>query len=363
MVNPSDNSTQTISRARTIQDLADKLGIHKSTVSVAFSGKGRISDSMRERILHMAQEMGYEPDPVAQRLANRSKSNMVCLCSGAFGDRIWSDKISFLQNFISMMGYEVPIYTPPKAEHNPAEAQATLFRLLRRQKPLAIVLAVYSLHDAAFAELEQYQNEGGIVISYDLPVPLNCDQIIYDREDNAYQGAKYLLERGHRHIGIGMSRVKGLPTAPRNMTQLLRLQGFRRALSEYGEAIHSEWLFENVNMERGGGEMARHFLELKERPTGLCIVNDYVALACMVELMRAGVKLPDEVSMIGHDNQPIASFCPIPLTCVSQPSEAIVDAVVKQLGIRLGGDTQPPQTITIRGQIVERESVTTLVTV
>jgi len=358
MLTSPENSTQPTSRARTIQDLADKLGIHKSTVSVAFSGKGRISDSMREKILSMALEMGYEPDPVAQRLANRSKSNMVCLCSGAFGDRIWSDKISFLQNYISIMGYEVPIYTPPKAAHNQAEVQATLFRNLRRQRPLAIVLAVYSLHEAAFVELEQYQKEGGIVISYDLPVPLDCDHIIFDREDNAYQGARYLLEQGHRHIGIGMSRVKGSPTDPRNMTQVLRLQGFRRALSEYGEAMHNEWLFANVSMERGGGEMARHFLELKERPTGLCIVNDYVALACMVELMRAGVKLPEEVSMIGHDNQPIASFCPIPLTCVSQPSEDIVDAVVKQLGVRLSGDTQPPQTITIRGQIIERQSVT-----
>ena len=54
--------------------------------------------------------------------------------------------------------------------------------------------------------------------------------------------------------------------------------------------------------------MARQFLQLEERPTGLCIVNDYVAMAFMVEVMRAGVRIPEDVSIVGHDNQPIVGL-------------------------------------------------------
>jgi DNA-binding LacI/PurR family transcriptional regulator len=196
------------------------------------------------------------------------------------------------------------------------------------------------------------------VISYDTPVPLECDQVVFDREDNAYQAVRYLLERGHRHVGLGI-----LATAPGLLgsavdPQSYRLKGFQRALKEFGAPLCVEWLFRHASYEKGGAEMAHQFLQLAERPTGLCIVNDYVALAFMVEVMRAGVRVPEEVSIVGHDNQPIAAYCPVPLTSVSQPTEAIARAVVELVIGRIEGRAEEaPQTVTIRGGLVERASV------
>ena len=344
------------SKPVTIRDIAASLGVHKSTVSYALSGKGRVSPQMREKILTMAEDLGYQPDPLAQRLASREKSRVVCLCSGSLDTGRGTEKISAIQTALTGLGLEVPFYTPAKPAQNNEQAQIELFRQLRRQRPQAIVCSVHAFHDDAFAELEQYQNEGGIVVAYDLPVPLNCDQVIFDRVDNAYQGARYLLERGHRHLGLGMSQL-ARRGANLNTTQQLRAAGFRQALRERGEEIHSEWIFENPTFERGGAEMARHFLELKNRPTGLCIVNDYVALAFMVEMMRAGVRIPEDVSVVGHDDQPIAAYCPVPLTSVSQPVDEIVQTVIEILTDRINGDTQSPRTVTIRGRLIERESV------
>jgi DNA-binding LacI/PurR family transcriptional regulator len=345
------------SRQVTIQDIADTLGVHKSTVSNALSGKGRISKELRSRVMSLAGELGYEPDPLAQRLSNRAHSKVVCLCCGALGPGRGTEKIAYLQSSLTGQGLEVPIYTPAILAGHDGEAQAALFKQVRRVRPQAIVLCAYTLHEQAMPEIQAYQRDGGIVVSYDLPIPLECDQIIFDREDNAYQGARYLLERGHRNIGIGMSRLVQPIDDPHNMTQHLRLRGFKRAMEEFGTEMHGEWFFENRSFERGGAEMARHFLELKERPTALCIVNDYVALAFMVEIMKRGVKVPQELSVVGHDNQPIVAYCPVPLTSVSQPAGEIIQAVVQRVMARLDGDTGPVQTITIRGDIVERESV------
>ena len=87
--------------------------------------------------------------------------------------------------------------------------------------------------------------------------------------------------------------------------------------------------------------MAERWLQMAQRPTGLCIVNDYVALAFMTEVMRAGVRVPQDVSLIGHDNQRVAALCPIPLTSMTQPAEIIAQNVAARLIERIQGDSSP----------------------
>lgn len=91
-------------------------------------------------------------------------------------------------------------------------------------------------------------------------------------------------------------------------------------------------------------------------PTAISIVNDYVALAFLCELKKVGVRLPEELSVVGHDNQSIAAYCPVPLTTMTQPVDRITEAVLEQLKRRLGGDTSPPQQVVLRGELVVRQS-------
>lgn len=329
----------------TIHDVAGALGMAKSTVSLALSGKGTLSEATRARVLS-----------VAQRLANGHQNHLVCLFSGVLDVGLATEKILLIQKELTTHALEVPIYTCPGQAGDDGETQTTQIKQLCRQRPRAIVCAAPMVHPAVFRELEAYQRTGGIVVSYDVPVPLACDQVIFDREHNAYQAARHLLERGHRRIGIGISK-----TGPLSDTcgdpQTFRLKGFRRALGEWNVPTRDEWFFQNPTYERGGAEMARHFLQLKERPTGLCIVNDYVALAFMIEVMRAKIRVPQDVSVVGHDDQPIAAYCPVPLTAVSQPVEQIARAVVELLIERIDGSDAPPRIRTIQGKLAERESV------
>jgi len=154
-----------------------------------------------------------------------------------------------------------------------------------------------------------------------------------------------------------MSQIVGGARDP----QEHRLKGFCRALSEYGVSFREEWLFQNAAYESGGAQMAARYLSLVDRPSGLTIVNDYVALAFMVEVMRAGVRIPSELSVVGHDDQLIASYCPVPLTSMTQPVQNIAQAVIHLLMERIEGtidDTTPPRTIDIVGKMIERNSVT-----
>ena len=341
----------------TIQDVAGALGMHKSTVSLALSGKGNVSTRTRERIVSVARELGYEPNPVAQRLATGLQNPSVCLFSGVLDTGLATEKILIIQKALSAHSYEVPIYTCPEPTGDAGSSQVAQIKQLCRQRPRAIICATQMVEPAVLREIEQYQNTGGIVVTYDIPVSLACDQVVFDREDNAYQAAQYLLKQGHRRIGIGMSNTSQWMTGEPDSPQWYRLKGFHRALEEYGVPVCEDWFFRNGTYEKGGAEMARRFLALRDRPTALSIVNDYVVLAFMVEIIRAGVRVPQDISLVGHDNQPIADYCPVPLTSVSQPTDKIAQAVVDLLLERLSGSQAPPQTVVIKGELVERQTV------
>ncbi len=356
---------QTINRKPpTLKDVAVALGMHKSTVSLALSGKGTISADTRRRVVSVARELGYEPNLLAQRLAHGQGSTMVCLFSGVLDVGLATEKILLVQKALNDRGLEVPIYTcsdRPDNRDDDGATQAAQVRQLCRQRPRAVLCAAQRVHPAVYRELDAYQKNGGIVVSYDTPIELECDQVIFDREDNAYRATRYLLEQGHHKIGIGMSQVGKISFAETlNDPQAHRQRGFQRAIDEFGAETREEWFFRNSTYERGGAEMAEQFLRLTDRPTALAIVNDYVALAFMAEVMEAGVRIPEDLSLVGHDNQPIARYCPVPLTSMTQPVERIATAVVDLLLERVEGTVEadaPPRTVVITGELIERRSV------
>lgn len=349
----------------TIQDVAAAVGLHISTVSLALSGKGTLSAATRQKVLETARALGYRPNPMAQRLAARVSSNLVCIVSSPLDIGLGTQKLLQIQKALVARSLEVPLYTydgPTTAAdkgERPEESYVTQIRQICQQRPRAIVCAGPVIHPVVLPELEAYQSDGGIVISYDLPTPLQCDQVIFDREDNAYRAARVLLERGHRHLGIVMSAPSSWSPEIRHLPWISRLEGFRRALDEFDTPLREEWLFfPKIGYEVGGQEIARQFLALPERPTGLCIVNDYMAMAFMVTVQRAGVRVPEDISIVGHDNQTVAALCPVPLTAMSHPAEHISQTVVQMLIERIEGFDGPPRITVLTGDLVLRESVT-----
>ena len=162
-----------------------------------------------------------------------------------------------------------------------------------------------------------------------------------------YEAARHLLELGRRRIGFYTNG--GLPGGS-------RLTGFRRALAEFGAPLREQWLFSGYH-EDGGARTALAFLNLAERPTGLCMVNDYAATAFIGTAQRAGIRVPEDVSVVSHADMPIARHGATPLTTMTHPVEIIVRHVVELLASRLENrHADPPREIVVRGELVRRQS-------
>lgn len=344
-----ENKLLTSRKSVTIEDVARVAGVAISTASAALNDKYGVSAKTREAVRLAAEEIGFEPNLYAQRLITGRCNDTIYLFALYLDRSVVTQKLQMVQGLLSAQGYQAPIYAYGDNLAEETINQSGLFNSLRRQRPLAIACHVSGLHEGAIEELKRYTREGGHVVAYDLEVDMECDQVWFDREENTYRAAKHLLEQGHQRIGLYCS---GTRTHPRYI-------GFERALNEFGLEVAPEWLFHGGYYEQGGTLLADKFLSLRERPTAMCIVNDYTAAAFIARIQRRGLRVPDDVSVIGQDDMPVAEHsCAVPLTTVSQPTSAIAEKVVEFLLDRIEGKyTGEPRRALLYGELVERESV------
>lgn len=340
------------SGAVTMADVARAVGVTKMTVSFALNGTGRVSAEKRQVIVEAARRLGFESNPHALSLSHGRAHNTIGLFTLWLDFGVGTQKIQLIQSILNQRGFDVPIHGIGLHDSHKEEVQAAALASVRRQKPRALVCFTQRLHPKALLELRRYQDEGGVLVAYDYPVDLDCDAVLFDREDNTYQAARHLMELGHRRIGYGdhgFVRRDGP-----------RVRGFRRAVQEFGGEWRESWLLEGRDLRdyaEGGQILAAQYLNLKERPSGLCIINDYAALVVMAELQRAGVACPQQVSIAGHDDHALSRFAPVPLTTASHPSAAIAHQVAQLLLSRLDGEYDgPPRQVTVQGELIVRLS-------
>jgi DNA-binding LacI/PurR family transcriptional regulator len=340
-------STQ-LKRKPTREDVARAAGVSTTAVSYAFSGKGRMPESTRELVLQTAKQLGYEGNYYAQRLRG-GNDNMISLFALQLTGGINTDKMTAVLQGLGEHGYYAPLHS---LSHSTESRQVEMASTLRRQQPRALAVFAPGIYPAAWDEIKRYHDDGGVVVTFDRKLPFEWDQVLFDRADNLYRAARHLLELGHRDIGF-------CEHGSAESTE--RVDGFRRALQEFGVEANPQWLWGEYPDETAGRNLAVKWLKLKKRPTAMCIVNDLAASSFVNNILRAGVRVPEDVSVIGYDNTPAAENCIVPLTSVTHPAQEIAKIVVELLISRIE-DTYsgPPRYIGVEADLAIRESTRVL---
>jgi DNA-binding LacI/PurR family transcriptional regulator len=337
----------------TIVDVAQILGVSKSTVSAAFTGNGTIAAGRREEVRRAAIELGYRPNPNAQKLVQQHQDNSIALLTSYLDLDVRTQKLHLIQRNLSERGYTASIHALGTLLTSASAETEVVIQNLRRLRPLAIVCNQWELNQTSRDELLRFCEEGGSLVYYDVPLDLDCDQVIFDREENTYTAMRHLLELGHREIGFFM------PPGDK-----WRIEGVRRALQEFGALLRDEWLKapREGRYEDAGGHLAEYFCAQKIRPTAMCIINDNVSIGFVAQLQRRGLRVPEDVSVISHHDTAAALWgSNVQLSSVTQPIEIIAEKVVELLLERLENKYQgAPRTVTVRGELVARESTAKL---
>lgn len=330
-------------RKATLEDVARLAKTSKCTASRALASKGYVAERTRQEVLNAAKELNFEPNIHAKRLLNGASDVVSMICFGADLD-VAIRKNLLVEQSITELGFKVPVYSGRYGSYHEV---AALISQIRRERPRALICANLEFPLGALAELKAFCDDGGLMVCYDAPVDIDCYKVIFDREHNTYAAAKHLVDLGHKKIGFYYNAIL-LPSD--------RYAGFCRALNDCGLEPRSDWLFQG-RYEEGGARAAHQFLALQERPTAMCMMNDCAASAFVAEVQRHGVRVPQDLSIVSHDNLPIAQYSATPLTTMSNPIDAIAKAVVDLLKeVIETRRIRPGKTIICRGELIDRGS-------
>jgi DNA-binding LacI/PurR family transcriptional regulator len=339
-----------------LQDVARAAGTSLATASLALNDKGRVSPLTRSKVLRIAKRMGFEANPSAQGLAAGHRSKQIIIFTRDLDLGVATRKLQILQGMFLEQGFNASIHSCGYFQDEGQAEFAGWLRELRRQRPLAIICHnTHHFDQDMLDEVERYAASGGHLVTFDLPSILQCDQVIFDRTDSADQAVTHLLKLGHRDIGFAMPGVH---------LDTIRTTGVVRALERAGLCLQPEFLFDcqvGLSNELTGESLAQSFLQSKHRPTAICIPDDTVAVSFIATLYREGVRVPQNLSVVGHDDLPIASHNFIPLSTVSQPLEEIARETVNLLMSRVDGSYDgASRTARLCGELIPRESTAVL---
>lgn len=338
----------------TLADVARHAGVSKTTASHAISGKGWVADSTRETVLRLADEMGFQIDPLARLLSNGRSEKTIGFYTLDLDLSGRTRQLQIIQATLSERGYSVPIYAYGYKGRDELANQMELMDNLAAQRPRAIICNTSGVHKKVLQRLQKFADDGGILVchGYFEFAPLSCDQIMHTQGESFGLATRHLTQLGHRKIGVfNVGQRKPADRVLDCVTEALR---------EVKAAVHDEWLFCNDGTRRyeeDGARLGEEFLALKERPTAMLIANDYAATAFIATVTRGGVRVPHDVSVVGFDDDAIAPYGVVPLTTVSAPVEKVATHVVELLISRLeAGFSDEPRFITVRGELIVRES-------
>jgi LacI family transcriptional regulator len=341
-----------------LQDVADAAGISLATASLAMNGKGRVSEATKRRVRRIARQMGFEAHPSAQLLASGHRSTQIGIFTRDLDLGVATRKLQILQRMLFEKGFSASIHSCGYYKGSEMADHAGLIRDLRRQRPLAIICHnTYHFNAEMVEELRKYAGSGGHLVTFDQPSTFECDHVIFDRTDSAEQAVLHLLELGHRDIGFAMPGI---------YRDEIRIKGLRTALNRYGLSVQKEFLFDceqGISHEMVGELMARQFLKSSRRPSAICIPDDTVAASFVATLYQHQVRVPEDVSIVSHDDLPIAAHNFVPLTTVAQPMEAIARETVNLLMSRVDGSYDgAPRNVRLCGELIIRQSTAPFVT-
>jgi LacI family transcriptional regulator len=328
----------------TMTHVAERVGVSVATVSYVMNDRPGVGDEVRARVLEAADELGFRPNRLAQGL-RRGRTKLLGLLLADIANPFYPELAAGVIDGANELGYQVFLsQTGNHGEFTEREARALLD--LRCD---ALIFTSVTTADRPL--LTQLLTEGVAFVQTvrrveDLP----ADFVGIDDRAGGRDLIEHLLALGHRDIAFLHGPVASSASSD-------RLDGCLTTLAAAGLRPDDERVIE-VGLTLGGGFAGAGELLASGRPMPSAIVcgNDVIALGAIDALMDAGVRVPEDVAVVGYDDMPFASSRPVDLTTVHQPLRRMGAASVELLVERLDAPDLPPRQLVLPHHLVARSS-------
>ena len=329
----------------TIYDVAKALSISPSTVSRGLKDHPQISKETKKRILTVAGEMGYQHNKFASSLRKR-RTETIGVVVPKLNSYFMATAIAGIEKVTNQHGYGLIISQSQESGKQEVSCISTLFN--SRVDGLLISLA-YDTEN-----LDHFNimfNKNIPVVFFDRVAECNgCMSVVIDNYKAGYEATNHLIKQGCRRIvHLGGNLLRNVYSE--------RFRGYRQALADNGIKYDQDLLIISELNNQSGIDAARTILKMKIRADGLFTANDTSAVATMVELQRSGIKIPDEIAVVGFNNEPISQVIQPNLTTVDYPARETGEIAATSLINKLNNSQSISlSTIVLNHTLIVRQS-------
>ena len=300
--------------AATMKDIARRTGLGLATISSYFNG-GNVREKNRIKIEEAIEELHYEVNEVARGLKTNA-TRTIGVVIPELNNTFCAEIITGMEDVLRSHGYATIVCdcrTDKKLEQEAVEF------LTRRRVDGIINMPV----DEEGNHLKRFQKTGKPIVLIDRKIQgINCDSVLVDNKKAAEDAVRYFIERGHRNIGIigGPEEV---------FTAQERMAGYYKALESAGIPVSESLIWHGDYTIQGGVRGLEELVQNNPEMTAVFVTNYEMTMGAMIGVNELGIRIPDQLSMIGFDNLQFARACNPKLTIVAQPTDGIAKEVAK----------------------------------
>jgi LacI family transcriptional regulator len=329
----------------TLKDIARELGVHHTTVSLALRNSQLIKDSTRRRIQSHARKMGYHPNRLAQGLRMR-RSDTIGVMVPEVNHHFFSQFISKITEFAFASGYSVMVF---QSNDQLATEKRNIESLIDNR--VAGVIASISLEARNSKHFKIFEQEGIPLIFFDrIPNDFKGIKVVVNNYQGAFDAAELMLKRGRKKIAFitGYSQLNVFRE---------RLKGYKDAMKHNGLLVDEDMILKSGYLMMHGAKAAKKLKLLHTDLDGILAINDQIAVGAIKYLKRAGVNIPEDISIVGFDNAPIGLAVEPELTTFNQPIEKMAETTLNALLRQLDSKSKIIKEYKLTGDIIERNSI------
>lgn len=329
----------------TLEEIARKAGVSRSTVSRVINNQPDVSNEVRDRVMQVVEETGYHPHSAARSLASQH-TNVIGLIIprsviNFFTDPYFPRMIQAVAEACNRHDYTLSLYP----FHTEDDERKLFPRITRSGMVDGIII------QATYAAPELFEQLHAGEVPYVVAGrPLNdptCSYVDVDNAGGASAAVRHLIQLGYKriaHIAGPLVSTEGLD----------RLEGYKQALSESGLSVCPEMIAEGDFTEMSGYTAAQRLLPL--HPDALFIASDIMAIAAMRAIREANLTVPDDIAIVSYDDVPPAAQAIPSLTTVRQPIRSMGIKLVETLVDVIENGKNPPRRVLFGTELVVRES-------
>ncbi|MGO3408746.1 substrate-binding domain-containing protein [Marinomonas sp.] len=331
----------------TIKDVALLAGVSTTTVSHVLNKTRFVALTTQDKVLRAADELNYAPSAVARSLKVKNTKSLGMLVTTTLNP-FFAEVVKGVEKCCYQAGYNLVLCNTD----GELEKTNSYLRMLTQKRVDGILVMCAEYDDSLFSSLMGERNLPMVVMDWGPSDPY-VDRI----QDNSVKGAhlaiRHLIDMGHKKIAYIGGPLEKLPAKQ-------RLDGFVEAMTQAGLTVRDDWVIESDFEFEGGKQGIRQLLACEMLPTAVFIGNDAMAMGAMSEAQLSGIKIPQQLSVIGYDNCLYSAYFSPPLTTINQPKEMLAELAISTMIERINNPRQEGKMIMLEPNLVVRSSVARL---